>query len=421
MQGWRSPYTLSFSAINTWVGEELRTIGAEYSLDWLGRSHGHDFDFTLNAAAYGWNDTGRHGDRHPRLGIARPAEHAVRPLSPTTARRSRSAPCSMTISTSARATTSAPPRTIAACSKCAPCTTTIAPTSPSSPRTYRRAAWLTYFDSLGRALDAERRLDGHRPVAARAHLRGRRAYRSNAWSFDSEFLLASLQARRDALLGALRPLRDAADRTAPLSTFRSCSPTMVTPGRWPACATSTGTGAWRWKGSESDSTRAAARRAGRARLRARTDAAACGALRALAARSITRPGLRSAGRPPQRAARRSDRLGRQGVARYSSKLPRSARSSASCSRSDCAASAANCACSRRIVAGRHRAARARCWPDSASVYSAKPAARAAQLLQVSRRGCALRVAQLLQLLGERAPVRLAPDRPASSNSQMPPS
>jgi hypothetical protein len=57
MSGWRSPYTLSFSAINTWVGEELRTIGAEYSLDWLGRSHGHDFDFSLNAAAYGWNDT----------------------------------------------------------------------------------------------------------------------------------------------------------------------------------------------------------------------------------------------------------------------------------------------------------------------------------------------------------------------------
>ena len=56
MRGWRSPYTLSFSALNTWVGEELRTIGAEYSLDWLGRSHGHGFDFTLNAAAFGWND-----------------------------------------------------------------------------------------------------------------------------------------------------------------------------------------------------------------------------------------------------------------------------------------------------------------------------------------------------------------------------
>jgi hypothetical protein len=57
MRGWRSPYTLSFSAVNTWVGEELRTIGAEYSLDWLGRSHGHSFDFSLNAAAFGWNDT----------------------------------------------------------------------------------------------------------------------------------------------------------------------------------------------------------------------------------------------------------------------------------------------------------------------------------------------------------------------------
>ena len=57
MRGWRSPYTLSFSAINTWVGEELRTIGAAYSLDWLGLSHGHSFDLSFNAALYGWNDT----------------------------------------------------------------------------------------------------------------------------------------------------------------------------------------------------------------------------------------------------------------------------------------------------------------------------------------------------------------------------
>ena len=56
MRGWRSPYTLSSSAINTWVGEELRTIGAEYSLDWLGRSNGHALDVTFNAALYGWND-----------------------------------------------------------------------------------------------------------------------------------------------------------------------------------------------------------------------------------------------------------------------------------------------------------------------------------------------------------------------------
>ena len=57
LRGWGSPYTLSYSAINTWVGEELRTIGTEYNLDWLGRSNGHGFDVSLNAAAFGWNDT----------------------------------------------------------------------------------------------------------------------------------------------------------------------------------------------------------------------------------------------------------------------------------------------------------------------------------------------------------------------------
>ena len=30
--GWTSPYTLSASAINTWIGEELRTIGTEGTL-----------------------------------------------------------------------------------------------------------------------------------------------------------------------------------------------------------------------------------------------------------------------------------------------------------------------------------------------------------------------------------------------------
>jgi hypothetical protein len=56
MRGWRSPYTLSYSAINTWVGEELRTIGSEYSLDWLGLTNGHDFEFSARAALFGWND-----------------------------------------------------------------------------------------------------------------------------------------------------------------------------------------------------------------------------------------------------------------------------------------------------------------------------------------------------------------------------
>ena len=57
MRGWRSPYTLTNSALNTWVGEELRTIGAQYSLDWLGRSHSRRFDIGVSAALFGWNDS----------------------------------------------------------------------------------------------------------------------------------------------------------------------------------------------------------------------------------------------------------------------------------------------------------------------------------------------------------------------------
>jgi hypothetical protein len=56
LPGWRSAYSLSPSAINTWIGEELRTIGAEYDLDWLGRQRGHDWELGLTAAGYGCND-----------------------------------------------------------------------------------------------------------------------------------------------------------------------------------------------------------------------------------------------------------------------------------------------------------------------------------------------------------------------------
>lgn len=50
--GWTSPWTLTPSAINTWVGEELRAIGGEAKLEW--RYQGGE----LNAVAsiYGWND-----------------------------------------------------------------------------------------------------------------------------------------------------------------------------------------------------------------------------------------------------------------------------------------------------------------------------------------------------------------------------
>ncbi len=54
--GWTNPYFLSSSALNTWIGEELRTIGLEYNLDWLGAQHNSQFDFGLTAAVFGWND-----------------------------------------------------------------------------------------------------------------------------------------------------------------------------------------------------------------------------------------------------------------------------------------------------------------------------------------------------------------------------
>jgi hypothetical protein len=53
--GWESPYTLSSSAMNSWVAQELRTIGAEFKLEWLGTHSGHDFDVGAAVGVYGWN------------------------------------------------------------------------------------------------------------------------------------------------------------------------------------------------------------------------------------------------------------------------------------------------------------------------------------------------------------------------------
>ena len=54
--GWSNPYTLSSSAVNTWVGEELRTIGVMYELEHLGIAAGGRFDVGVHAAVFGWND-----------------------------------------------------------------------------------------------------------------------------------------------------------------------------------------------------------------------------------------------------------------------------------------------------------------------------------------------------------------------------
>ena len=54
--GWHSPYTYSFSAINSWFGEELRIIGAEYKVSYLGRRHNSPHSIEIVGSLYGSND-----------------------------------------------------------------------------------------------------------------------------------------------------------------------------------------------------------------------------------------------------------------------------------------------------------------------------------------------------------------------------
>ncbi len=54
--GWTSIYSLSPSAINTWIGEETRTLGLEVAATLLGAFAEHSYDITLLGALYRWND-----------------------------------------------------------------------------------------------------------------------------------------------------------------------------------------------------------------------------------------------------------------------------------------------------------------------------------------------------------------------------
>lgn len=54
--GWSDVYTITPSALNTWIGEEFRTIGTEVEARWLGASQGYAGDVALVAAVYAWND-----------------------------------------------------------------------------------------------------------------------------------------------------------------------------------------------------------------------------------------------------------------------------------------------------------------------------------------------------------------------------
>jgi hypothetical protein len=53
---WQSVYSLSSSAINTWIAEEIRTIGAEFNATWAGSRLGKGVDVSVIASVYGWND-----------------------------------------------------------------------------------------------------------------------------------------------------------------------------------------------------------------------------------------------------------------------------------------------------------------------------------------------------------------------------
>lgn len=52
LRGWNTPYTVTPSAINTWIGEEVRTAGAELALVLRAREH----ELSVLGAAFGMND-----------------------------------------------------------------------------------------------------------------------------------------------------------------------------------------------------------------------------------------------------------------------------------------------------------------------------------------------------------------------------
>jgi hypothetical protein len=54
--GWTNVYTVSNSAIATWIGEEIRTVGLEAEARWRGQVVGSANDVSLVLGVFGWND-----------------------------------------------------------------------------------------------------------------------------------------------------------------------------------------------------------------------------------------------------------------------------------------------------------------------------------------------------------------------------
>ncbi|TRX57440.1 hypothetical protein [Thalassomonas sp. M1454] len=55
--GWTSPYTLTYSTINNWIGEELKHTGLEFTLDFLGKFRQSKHNLSLTTSVYKNNDT----------------------------------------------------------------------------------------------------------------------------------------------------------------------------------------------------------------------------------------------------------------------------------------------------------------------------------------------------------------------------
>lgn len=53
---WSTPNTLTPSTMNSWVGEELRSTGLEYTAEWLGRFTGRPYDLKLQGSVFVHND-----------------------------------------------------------------------------------------------------------------------------------------------------------------------------------------------------------------------------------------------------------------------------------------------------------------------------------------------------------------------------
>jgi hypothetical protein len=54
---WASPYTLSYSTMNAWLGEEVRHLGVRMSLSSLGKYRQSPHDFSFTTEVFGYNDT----------------------------------------------------------------------------------------------------------------------------------------------------------------------------------------------------------------------------------------------------------------------------------------------------------------------------------------------------------------------------